>query len=310
MQQRLGVIRHAIKQDGKPLVTRFAPSPTGYLHLGHVLSLIYVHVVADAIGAKVLLRIEDHDRQRCLPKYEQAILDDIAWLGLFPHNWHQFSQRGRLTSFRQSDRLERYLEVQKRLIQEGKAYYCSCSRKQVLEKQPLDHPELYYPGFCRKKQLISSQNTGLRWRITSQIVAWSDALLGTIEQDPAQQCGDLLIRDRHGNFTYNFCVVVDDLDQGVNLVVRGTDLLHCSARQVLLARELQGTPPDLFYHHPLLTDAQQHKLSKRFKSTGIIQRREAGESPAAVLGDALWLAGNIEAPREIAVEELKDILRI
>ena len=282
----------SLQEIREPLVTRFAPSPTGYLHLGHAFALLYVHAVAEVFGAQVLLRIEDHDRQRCRPEYEQAILDDIAWLGLYPDNWTQITSSS--SSYRQRTRYARYDAISQQLRKQEKAYYCSCSRKQLMQQQPLHHPELYYSGFCRDRGLLLAPDTGLRWQIAPQTVDWIDALYGKQQQNPAEECGDLLIQDRHGNFTYNFCVVVDDLDQGVNLVVRGTDLLHCTGRQILLAKEIGACRPTHFLHHPLLTDSQQRKLSKRSLSKGLIQRRLAGETPRQVFGEALFLAGLTE----------------
>ncbi len=280
-------------------ITRFAPSPTGYLHMGHVLSMAYVFGVAEIIGAKVILRIEDHDRQRCRKEYEQAILDDMAWLGFVPHNWSDIS--------RQSGRAERYQEIIANLWEQQLVYRCACSRKQILATSTAAQ-ELFYPGLCRGKSLVEAKGCGIRLKTSDQSFQWNDLLLGAHRQIPAQQCGDFLLQDHLKNYTYNFAVVVDDIDQGVNVVVRGEDLLHCTARQMLLSELLGGVQPITFAHHPLLIDPDGNKLSKRFLSEGVIQRRLRGDSADVVLGEALWLAGLLSKKRPIKAQDVPDVL--
>jgi glutamyl-Q tRNA(Asp) synthetase len=289
-------------------ITRFAPSPTGYLHLGHVLSMAFVFGFSDLLGSKVLLRIEDHDRQRCRKEYEQAIIDDMAWLGFIPDNWTEVTQAHGTSAYRQSDCSDRYQAAIRQLGEQNQLYYCGCSRKHIVAMAAQEAQELFYPGTCRNKNLEGSQGRSLRLRIGEESYSWNDLFAGPKHQKPAQQCGDLLLQDHLGNYTYNFAVAVDDLDQGVNLVVRGEDLLHCTARQILL-RELLGTRPQtIFAHHPILTDALGKKLSKRVFSEGIIQRRLNGERARDVLGEALWLAGVLPKQRPVAAHEVSQIL--
>lgn len=289
------------------LITRFAPSPTGYLHLGHVISMVYVFGISKSLGAKVLLRIEDHDRQRCRPEYEQAILDDMAWLGFYPDNWSEFSV-AKSTHYRQSNRLDRYGEVLSVLSQKGKTYFCQCSRKQINESKDDGVDERRYPGWCRNKQLTDGEGRGVRFTLDEGHEQFIDQLRGKIVQDPSQQCGDFLLKERHGNFTYNFCAVVDDIDQGVNCIIRGEDILGCTGRQIALMRALKGNRPLLYFHHPLIVDQQGNKLSKRSFAEGIIHRRLSGESPECVLGEALYLIGILQQPCRVKAEQAIELL--
>ena len=210
-------------------LTRFAPSPTGYLHLGHVVNAVWVWGLARALAGRVLLRIEDHDRGRCRPEYEEALLEDLAWLGLVPD----------LGPTRQRDADAMYLDTLAALEQRGLVYACDCSRRDISrEAGDVPHLETPYSGRCRDRGLPPESGRGQRLRLEQQVERFTDALLGEQEQTPALQCGDLLLRDRHGNWTYQFAVVVDDLRQGVDLVVRGADLVGSTGRQIALGRLL------------------------------------------------------------------------
>jgi glutamyl-tRNA synthetase/glutamyl-Q tRNA(Asp) synthetase len=138
---------------------------------------------------------------------------------------------------------------------------------------------------------------------------FTDALLGRVTQSPHDQCGDLLVRDRTGNWTYQFAVVVDDLRQGIDLVVRGEDLLASTARQVRLGRLLGRERPPVFLHHPLIRRESGAKLSKSDGDTGIRELRGAGVSPAAVLGRAAWLTGLTDRPLNLAAADLASLFR-
>ena len=269
--------------------------------MGHLLSMAYVFAIADVAGAKVLLRFEDHDRQRCRKEYEQAILDDIAWLGFIPDNWPYV--------VRQSERGERYRQVMGQLRQEGYTYGCSCSRKDVAALEDQVGEELLYPGLCRDKGLEVKEGVGIRLRVAQGTERCIDLMQGAIEQVPAQQCGDFLLQDTRGNYTYNFAVVVDDLDQGVNLIIRGKDVMHCTGRQLQLGRFLGRQETPLFAHHSLIYDTTGMKLSKRSLSEGIIKRRLAGDAAADVLGEALWLGGLLEAPYPVKAHDIAAAFR-
>jgi glutamyl-Q tRNA(Asp) synthetase len=288
--------------------TRFAPSPTGYLHLGHVANAVYVWGVARALGGRVLLRVEDHDRGRCRPEYEAALLDDLAWLGLEPDEGTVEDLRVGSSDLRQSDCGEVYATALSRLS--TGVFGCDCSRKDIaLDRGDVFNEETRYPGRCRNRGLEPTPGRSIRLRIGPGEERFLDVLLGEQRQDPAQQCGDLLLRDRMGNWSYHFAVVVDDLRHGVDLVVRGEDLLSSTGRQLRLGRLLGRSTPPVFLHHPLIRKSSGAKLSKAAGDTGVRELRTQGMAPAAVLGRAAWLTGLLERPRDLGPEELAGLFR-
>jgi glutamyl-Q tRNA(Asp) synthetase len=250
------------------LVTRFAPAPTGYLHLGHVVNAAYVWGIAKPAG-RVLLRIEDHDRSRCLPEYESALLEDLEWLGFAPD--------GALV--RQSERGECYEEALSQLRGRGLTYACECSRSEIGSSR--------YPGTCATKHLSEASGRGTRIRLEHTVERFDDLRLGPQRQQPLAQCGDLLARDRHGNWTYQFAAVVDDWLQGITLVIRGEDLLDSTGRQIQLARLLGRDEPPSFFHHGLLMKSATQKLSKSDGDTGVRDLRAQGWSAGEVISHAL-----------------------
>jgi glutamyl-Q tRNA(Asp) synthetase len=259
------------------LTTRFAPAPTGYLHLGHVFNAIHVWGIAKERGARVLLRIEDHDRIRCKPEYEAAIREDLAWLG--------FVVDGEVA--RQSERGARYVEVLAGLESRGLAFPCDCSRKDIAAVAgDVFNEETRYTGRCRDRKLDPASTPARRVRIESGAESFDDLILGPQSQSPAEQCGDFLARDRNGNWTYQFAATVDDFDQGVNLVIRGEDLLSSTGRQIRLAHMIGREEPARFAHHGLIRKPDGSKLSKSDGDTGIRELRAAGATPADVLAIA------------------------
>lgn len=262
--------------------TRFAPSPTGWLHLGHVVNAVWVWGIARAFGGTVVLRMEDHDRTRSRPEYEAGILEDLGWLGLEPDE-----DRGR-----QSDADERYAATLGRLAADGLVYACRCSRREIAELVPdVFDRETPYPGTCRELGLAPEPGLGLRVRIAGGRECFDDLIRGAQEQTPAAQCGDLLARDRLGNWTYQFAVVADDMAQDIGLVIRGEDLLESTGRQIRLARLLGRDRPPVFAHHPLIRKPTGEKLSKASGDTGVRDLRAGGATAAEVLSDAARRGG-------------------
>lgn len=274
-----------------PWVSRFAPSPTGYLHLGHLVNAIYVWGILGAVGGRVLLRLEDHDRGRCRPEFEEGILEDLAWLGLEPDSASLDSILGGASSFRQSDNNSRYQNTLEILLSRGLIYTCTCSRAAILARTGLPGGELRYDGHCRKQGYVPEIPGGTRLKLDADWAVAEDLRLGPLRQRPDHQCGDLLLRDRNGNWTYQFAVVVDDLIHGVNLVIRGEDLLESTGRQVMLGKLLGREIPPLFLHHPLIATPDGAKLSKRDFAKGLRDYRAEGRSAASVLGEAAWRVG-------------------
>lgn len=267
-------------------LTRFAPAPTGYLHLGHVLNAKYVWGLARQMGAQVLLRIEDHDAERCRPEYEAAILDDLDWLGFEPDRYPTSAFRGGACESRQSERGAIYASAAAELESRGLLYACSCSRQDIATAAVAgsdDSNELVYPGTCRERGLQLRPGVAWRLRLTSADERFDDLLCGPRQQNPAAQCGDVVIRDRLGNWTYQFVAAVDDYRQGIDLVIRGQDLLGSTGRQIQIARLIGRTTPAAFAHHELVMQTPTQKLSKSDNATGIGELRAAGLTREAVL---------------------------
>jgi glutamyl/glutaminyl-tRNA synthetase len=274
-------------------VTRFAPAPTGRLHLGHLVNALYTWGLAGAMGGRVLLRVEDHDRQRSRPEYEAALLDDLDRLGLVPDAPPISAFRTGPTSYRQSDSGTAYAAALDRLRDEGLVYACDCSRS-TFTAWEMQHGAPWHgigcPGSCRARSLAEDGDVGLRVAVGAGTERWVDLLAGPMGDEPARD-GDPLVRDRVGNWTYAWCVVVDDDRHGVDLVIRGRDLLHATAVQLRLARLLGRAAPPRFLHHPLVRHESGRKLSKADGDTAVGTLLDEGRSPAQLFGLAARLAG-------------------
>jgi glutamyl/glutaminyl-tRNA synthetase len=290
------------------IITRFAPAPTGFLHLGHIVNAAYVWGVARACGGRVLLRLEDHDRRRSRPEFDAEILRDLAWLGFV-------ADEGPV---RQSGRGDVYTQALATLRRQGLVYGCACSRADIAGPS-ITHAaaiaqaedERRYPGLCRDRGRAEGLGVGLRVRLEPSVECFVDLRHGPQEQCPAEQCGDVLARDRDGHWTYQFAAAVDDFAQGVTLVVRGDDLLASTGRQLQLARLLGRTDTPQFLHHPLIMKSagpNPQKLSKSDGDTGIRDLRARGWTPAQVIGHAAALAGLVAEGRDVRADEVSSIM--
>ncbi len=279
------------------LKTRFAPSPTGQLHLGHVAAMIHVWGLAARHRAAVHVRIEDHDGQRCRPGFTAELREVLNWFGFTPVNGGKWSQ--------QSEHDDRFQEALAALREQNLVYACRCSRKDA-QTQPdaAGSTERRYPGNCRELNFPDGPGTALRVRLPGDAIRFYDARHGWQTQQPSVQCGDPVIRDRLGQWTYQFVVVVDDLHDGIDWVIRGDDLLSSTGRQLLLARLLGRTVPLHFFHHPLLVNPDGTKLSKRDATAPIGILREQGLSPAEIVGLAACRSGLAPEPVPLRVDEL------
>lgn len=261
-------------------LTRFAPAPTGYLHLGHVANAVVVWGLAARGGGQVLLRIEDHDRTRCRPEYDAALLEDVDWLGF----------RSDLGPVRQSESDEPYEAALERLRTDGLVYGCDCTRA-TFRAWADDHGRAWAapgcPGDCRSR---SVPDVTVRVSLGDGDESWSDALAGP-RLGVVAASGDPVVRDRDGGWTYGFSVVVDDLRQGIDLVVRGLDLIDATPDQIRLGRLLGRETPATFGHHALILRADGTKLSKADGATGIRELRAAGWAPARVIAEATAAIG-------------------
>ncbi|MBI3865509.1 MAG: tRNA glutamyl-Q(34) synthetase GluQRS [Planctomycetia bacterium] len=277
--------------------TRFAPSPTGQLHLGHVAAMVYVWGLAARLGATVHVRIEDHDRQRCRPEYTAELRETLDWFGFVPVNGGRWSQ--------QSEHDDRFQSALALLRERNLVYACRCSRKE-LEPLP-DAAERRYPGHCRDLNLPETEGTALRVRLPADSIEFHDARHGRQTQRPSAQCGDPVVRDRLGQWTYQFVVVVDDLHDGIDWVIRGDDLLPSTGRQLLLARLLGRSAPLHYFHHPLIVNPDGTKLSKRDAAAPIAELRGQGLSPAGIIGLAASRCGLLPEPAPRRLDDLADL---
>jgi glutamyl-Q tRNA(Asp) synthetase len=247
-----------------------------------VVNALYVWGMARAVNGRVLLRIEDHDRRRSRPEFEAAILDDLDWLGFVPDHPSTDAFRRGPCSGRQSDRTAIYEDALNGLRRRGLVYACECSRRDIAQGDA----ELRYQGTCADKNLAEGSGRALRIRLEPVVETFVDLRHGPQAQCPAQQCGDLLARDRDGNWSYQFAATVDDFEQAVTVVIRGDDLLPSTGRQIQLARLLGRAKPPRFYHHPLVMKSAGQKLSKADHDTSIRSLREQGLPAGEVIARA------------------------
>jgi len=269
------------------IVTRFAPSPTGLLHLGHAYAALFAAEKATKGGGRFLLRIEDIDRTRSRADFEAAIFDDLAWLGLA---WEQPVRR-------QSEYFDDYRAALARLDAERLVYPCFCTRKAVAAEvagaAAAPHgSSVAYPGTCRRlspserdERIAAGELYALRFDSSEALkrfgpLTFSDGGRGTIAVD-ANVLGDAVIARKDVPASYHVAVVVDDAAQGVTLVTRGEDLLDATHLQRLLQASL-GLPEPGYHHHALIRNDAGERLSKRDGAQALAALRAAGESPSAI----------------------------
>lgn len=234
-------------------VGRFAPSPTGPLHFGSLLAAVGSYLLARQSGGRWLLRIEDLDTPRVVPGAADAMLTLLEQLG--------FVWDGEVMY--QSQRFERYQQILDRLRERALLFDCSCSRREILASAP--HPGEegpVYPGTCRNGPVGSRSQLAVRLKVPGQTVCFTDGVYGAQEQHLLTAVGDFALRRADGLFAYQLAVVVDDIDSGVNQIVRGADLLSSTPRQVYLYSCLGEAPPH-YYHLPLALAEGGDKISKR-----------------------------------------------
>lgn len=235
-------------------IGRFAPSPTGRLHAGSLLAATGSWLHARASGGKWLIRIEDLDRSRCLPEFDQALMETLQAHGL----------ESDLPVIRQFDDRGRFDNALARLVAQGDAFACHCSRRDV-EASGGVHRHCV-PGASRAFQ--TSVEPSWRFRAPEETVEFEDRLQGPVRQDVTRSTGDFVIRRANGEYTYQLATVVDDAAQGITEVVRGGDLLDSTCRQILLQRAL-GLPQPNYVHLPMIVESSGAKLSKQTRSTPV-----------------------------------------
>jgi glutamyl-queuosine tRNA(Asp) synthetase len=269
-----------------PYRGRIAPSPTGYLHLGHARTFWMAQERARAAGGVLVLRNEDLDRARCKPEFASAILEDLRWFGF---DWQEGPDvGGPFAPYNQSERYAHYRVALEKLELGGFIYPCTCSRKdlQAAAHAPHaeDNSEPIYPGTCRalRRSDLASRKFCWRFRVPDrETVSFVDGHLGAQQFTPGKDFGDFVVWRTDDVPAYQLACVVDDAAMRITEVVRGADLLASTARQLLLYRAL-GLPIPGFYHCPLITDESGVRLAKRHDALSLRQLREKGETPATL----------------------------
>ncbi|MEA4965783.1 MAG: tRNA glutamyl-Q(34) synthetase GluQRS [Oscillospiraceae bacterium] len=283
------------------VVGRFAPSPSGRMHLGNVFAAMLAWLFARSAGGELFLRLEDLDPDRCRPEYAALLKDDLRWLGL---DWDREGQR-------QSERRAVYAEAFRELEAQGLVYPCYCTRG-ALHAASAPHASdgaPVYPGTCR--DLTAAQRAEMKklpaWRVRvpDQRCGFRDGLQGWQEENLARDCGDFIIRRADGVYAYQLAVVVDDGAMGVTQVVRGRDLLSSTPRQLYLYERLSLPAPE-FIHVPLLLSPDGRRLSKRDRDLDLGALRQHVQ-PEALLGALAFTAGILEKSEPISAAELVQV---
>jgi glutamyl-tRNA synthetase len=290
------------------VVTRFAPSPTGLLHIGGVRTALFSWLYARHHGGKFILRVEDTDRERSSDEAVRVILDGMRWLELDADEGPYF----------QTQRYERYRAVIAQLLERGAAYRCYCTREELeaMRQQQLTRKEKpRYDGRCREQQAVRAGVVpAIRFKnpLDGEVIV-DDLVHGSVVFQN-RELDDLIIERSDGNPTYNFCVVVDDMDMGVTHVIRGDDHLNNTPRQMNMLLALGATPP-VYAHVPMILGTDGAKLSKRHGAVSVLQYQEEGYLPDALLNYLVrlgWSHGDQEVftrQEMIAAFDIKDVNR-
>ncbi|MCP1727028.1 glutamyl-tRNA synthetase [Natronospira proteinivora] len=283
--------------------TRFAPSPTGYLHIGGARTALFCWLYAKRHQGKFVLRIEDTDRERSTPESVQAILDGMEWMGL---DWDE-------GPFYQTERYDRYKVLIDKLLEEGKAYRCYCSKEELeemREAQRARKEKPRYDGRCRNRsEAKEGVEPVIRFRNPLDgAVTFNDQVRGHVTFNNSE-LDDLIIARSDGTPTYNFTVVVDDMDMRITHVIRGDDHLNNTPRQINMIEALGGEPP-VYAHVPMILGSDGARLSKRHGAVSVLQYREEGYLPEALLNYLVrlgWSHGDQEVFSREEMIQLFDI---
>jgi len=278
------------------VVARFAPSPTGYLHIGGARTALFNWLLARGSGGRFLLRIEDTDVERSSQEMTQAILDSMHWLGL------DYDQE----PYYQSKRFEVYKEYIKKLVRTGHAYYCRCTPEEVeemREKARALGQKPKYSGKCREAGLQPGSDTVIRLKApqVGQTV-YQDQVKGSIAVDNTQ-LDDLVLERMDGTPTYNLAVVADDIEMGITHVLRGDDHINNTPRQLLIYQALDVTPP-FFGHVPMILGPDKKKLSKRHGALSVMAYKEMGYLPEALVNYLARLGWSYKDEEIFSLEDL------
>ena len=284
---------------------RFAPTPSGRMHLGNLLAALLAWLDVRSNRGKLVLRIEDLDTQRTSPKFAAQLMDDLRWLGL---DW---DEGGLEPDYMQSKRTAYYEEAFHVLEEKGLVYPCYCTRSQRMAASAphRDDGAVVYSGRCfrltaAEREAVERSGRLPAWRVRCPDlkIALEDGNCGTYAENLAQDCGDFIVRRSDGVFAYQLAVVVDDALMGVNHVVRGRDLLCSAPRQAWLHRILGYEPPE-FFHTPLLLAPDGRRLAKRDRDLDMGALRDRYR-PEELVGLLAWYAGLLDEPQNARPDEL------
>jgi len=276
--------------------TRFAPSPTGYLHIGGARTALFNWLYARHHGGKFILRIEDTDQERSTEESTRAIFDAMNWLGL---NWDE-------GPYYQAERIDRYQEAVRRLLDEGKAFRCVCTPEMLEEKRKkalAEGRKPKYDGTCRDKNIEWKPGSVVRFRTPSAGTTTVNDLIRGIIAFSNDELDDLIIERSDGYPTYNFAVVVDDAEMGITHVIRGDDHLNNTPRQILLYKALGYDVPE-FAHVPMILGSDKARLSKRHGATSVMAYQEMGYLPEALVNYLVRLGWSYGDQEIFTAEEL------
>jgi glutamyl-tRNA synthetase len=286
---------------------RYAPSPTGYLHLGNAFTALLAWLQIRRESGVFVLRMEDIDRDRSRPQYAEAIMEDLRWLGL---DWDEGPDiGGPHAPYVQSERLSRYESALERLLEDGWLYPCTCTRAllKAIASAPhgLGSEGAAYPGLCRGRTLtdeLRQSRYALRFRLPEEPVSFRDGVFGE-QSFPAGAGGDFVVKRSDGLIGYQLAVSVDDAAMGMTDVLRGEDLLDSTPRQMLLLRAL-GHPVPRYAHVPLILGEDGKRLSKRHGSVTLRELRQAGVDSRRLVGCLAHWAGIQDEPEPLAPQQL------
>jgi glutamyl-Q tRNA(Asp) synthetase len=277
---------NAIVSDNQPIIGRFAPSPTGPLHVGSLVAALGSYLMAKSSGGCWLLRMEDLDLPRVVPGIADDMLRTLEILG--------FQWDGEVVY--QSRRSEYYRAAAELLVQRGLAYACGCTRREIAQLASAPHEEVVvYPGICRNGLPAEKVERALRVKVYDEVISFMDGIMGRYSQHLTASCGDFVIHRADGPYAYHLAVVVDDAAAGVNQVVRGADLLSSTPRQIYLQRVFEYATPS-YAHLPLVTGPEGSKLSKRDNAVSIAAGRDLVKEGGALLVSALRFLGQCPPP--------------
>lgn len=291
---------------------RFAPTPSGFLHLGNLFCSLLAWLEAKKDGGSIILRIEDLDQNRCLRANADRLAHDLEWLGL---TWDEGAYIGTASeAYFQSNRSNIYARYFDQLQNTGHIFPCFCSRSELhaAEAPHLSDGRILYPGTCRRlgaaerKAKATKRAPAYRVQVPDEVISFQDGHYGSQSYNLVKESGDFIVRRSNGVFAYQLAVTVDDALMGVNQVVRGCDLLSSTAVQLYLYRLLGFEPPS-FFHVPLLTAADGRRLAKRDGDLELSVLRQHFGSAEPIIGWLAYLAGQLEKPEPITPAALLTI---